>query len=380
MDIEDWIGWGYVNEVEWRLLDRAQAREDVRRFVERAKRGDLSAPPLLHEAVEEEETVREWDMEKIREAGQVIGVAPDAANSDPSPPPSSSTAPTVRLVARHQPASARDASSTRRSTVTVTRNEWAKDSRIPPKSNEAVALLMAEKGVNRRRAYAMLREQKSAEIDTSNVGQGQRIAVMTCLIAHPESGRDAPVLLAALHDAGIKIDMHDTVKTLWALQKTSYIQFRERGGRSLYAIKITDAGLAWAASLKPKFNYDIEVPPEPVMEMAEKASEEALRVFRNAQAFQKEIDELGAGKPLALADEDNPDYIKRPWIKGNLGGWPEFRDIRDRALKATKVNAAAKLLEEAGEDEIALTLLAKTEFTPLEEEVVDLLRRTGEIE
>lgn len=29
--------------------------------------------------------------------------------------------------------------------MTVTRNEWAKDSRIPPKNNEAVAQIMAEK-------------------------------------------------------------------------------------------------------------------------------------------------------------------------------------------------------------------------------------------
>jgi hypothetical protein len=262
--------------------------------------------------------------------------------------------------------------------VTVTRTEWAKDGRIPPKSNEAVALIMAEKGINRRRAYAMIREQKSAEIDTSSIGQGQRVAVLTCLIAHPEAGRDATLLLDELHGAGIKIDMHDTVKTLWALQKTQYIIFRERGGRSLYAIKVTDAGLAWIASLKPKFNY--EVLPEPVVETVEEVPEEALRVFRNAQKFQKEIDELGAGKPLVLDKENDPDYIKRPWFKGNLGGWPSFRDIRDRALKATKINAAAKLLEEAGEDEIALTLLGKTEFTPLEEEVVDLLRRMGEIE
>jgi hypothetical protein len=254
----------------------------------------------------------------------------------------------------------------------TTRSEWAKDSRIPPKSNEAVAQLMAEKGVNRRRAYAMLRAQKSAEIDTSNVGQGQRIAVLTCLIMSPESGRDAPVLLDALHRAGVKIDMHDTVKTLWALQKTQFVQFRERGGRSLYAIKITDEGLA---------AYGEMTTPPAIQEVAVLSNVLALAndvIVQEAENLEpdvvKDLQRWVVGPP---ADDE---YIKRPWVKGNLGGWPCFRDIRDRALKAAKVNAAAKLLEEAGEDEIALTLLAKTEFTPLEGEVVDLLRRTGEIE
>jgi hypothetical protein len=369
MDIEDWIGWGYVNEVEWRLLDRARAREEIRRFVERAQRGDLTSPPLLHEAVEEEETVKEWDMEKIREAGQVIGVAPNAESSDQSPPPSCSTAPTVRLVARHQPANASGASSTGRSTVTTTRSDWERDSRIPPKSNEAVAKLMAEKGVNRRRAYAMLRAQKSAEIDTSNVVQGQRIAVLTCLITHPEAGRDAPILLEALHGAGIRIDMHDTVKTLWALQKTDYVSFRERGGRSLYAIKVTDAGLAWIVSLKPKGD-DNELLPDPVAATVEEVPEEALRVFRNAQAFQKEIDELGAGKPLLP-----------PLPSGYTGpDWPQLTALRQRAAKAEKINQAAKLLEEAGIEDVAIDLMDRTKFNSLEEEVIRLLRTLGEIE
>lgn len=259
--------------------------------------------------------------------------------------------------------------------MTTTRSDWERDNRIPPKSNEAVAKLMAEKGVNRRRAYAMLRAQKSAEIDTSNVVQGQRIAVLTCLIAHPEAGRDAPILVEALHGAKVKIDMHDTVKTLWALQKTDYVSFRERGGRSLYAIKVTDAGLAWIVSLKPKGD-DNELLPDPVAATVEEVPEEALRVFRNAQAFQKEIDELGAGKPLV-----SPDPAKRwkPWPDG-MGGWPSFRFLLDRAQRATKINAAAKLLEEAGEDEIALTLMGRTEFTALEEEVIHLLRIMGEIE
>jgi hypothetical protein len=248
--------------------------------------------------------------------------------------------------------------------VTVTRNEWAKDSRIPPKNNEAVAQIMAEKGVNRRRAYAMLRAQKSAEIDTSTVGQGQRIAVLTCLIMFPESGRDATVLLDALHRAGVKIDMHDTVKTLWALQKTQFVQFRERGGRSLYAIKITDEGLG---------AYE---------EMTAPAIQE-VAVLSNVLALANDVIVQEAEKlePDVVEDLQRWDEEARPpWATIFPDGWtitPALADLLRRHDRANKINAAAKLLEEVGEDAIALDLLAKTDFNQLEQEVIDLLKIMG---
>ncbi|MEY2668627.1 MAG: hypothetical protein RJA59_1265 [Pseudomonadota bacterium] len=254
--------------------------------------------------------------------------------------------------------------------MTTTRTDWAKDNKIPPKSNEAVALIMAEKGVNRRRAYAMLREQKMAEIDTSGVGQGQRVAVLTCLITNPEAGRDAPVLLDALHRAGVKIDMHDTVKTLWALQKTRYVQFRERGGRSLYAIKITDEGLE-------AYERMSSTPPA-IQEVAVLSNVLALAndvIVQEAEKLEPDVVEDLQRWEEPAGDE----YVKRPWIKGNLGGWPCIRDILDRAEKATKINAAAKLLEEVGEDAVALELLDKTQFNPLEDEIIDLLKKMGEL-
>ena len=241
--------------------------------------------------------------------------------------------------------------------MTLTRTDWAKDSRTPPKSNEAVAQIMVEKGVNRRRAYAMLRAQKSAEIDTSTVGQGQRIAVLTCLIMFPESGRDATVLLDALHRAGVKIDMHDTVKTLWALQKTQFVQFRERGGRSLYAIKITDEGLE---------AYGEMTTPPAIQEVA---------VLSNVLALANDVIVQEAERPAVEQEESPP-----PWAVAFGNQWslgPALSDLLRRWDRATKINAAARLLEEAGEDEIALSLMTKTDFSPLEEEVIDLLRKLG---
>lgn len=115
------------------------------------------------------------------------------------------------------------------------------------------------------------------------------------------------------------------------------------------------------------------------------AREHVKRVAANAALLQQEVNDLAAltvtsSDEFTLATPDNQPMVKLPWIKGSMGGWPAFRDIRERALKATKINAAAKLLEEAGEDEIALTLMDKTFFGTLEEEVVKLLQHFGEIE
>jgi hypothetical protein len=98
------------------------------------------------------------------------------------------------------------------------------------------------------------------------------------------------------------------------------------------------------------------------------AREHVKRVAANARLLQQEINDRGAGAPV----------VQPPWIV--LSEWPEFSKIRARAVKATKINAAAKLLEEAGEDEIALTLMGKTDFTTLELEVIKLLRMFEEIE
>jgi Fe2+ or Zn2+ uptake regulation protein len=249
--------------------------------------------------------------------------------------------------------------------MTLSRTDWQKDNTIPPKANEAVAQIMAERGVNRRRAYELLRAQKLAEVDTSSVGQGQRIAVLTCLITHPESGRDATVLLDALHRAGVKIDMHDTVKTLWVLQKTRYVQFREKGNRSLYAIKITDEGLrAYGEMSAPPAAQEVAVLSH-VLELADEVIEQEEKA---AEPERVVLSSMEFTVPLT----------PKPWPP-DMEGWPALRDIRNRAEKAAKIGAALKLLEEVGEEDIALTLMGRIEFTELEEEVINLLKIMGEI-
>ena len=280
--------------------------------------------------------------------------------------------------------------------MTMAKIDWRRDGTVPPKANDEVVLVMAELVVGRRTAYDIVRNRKAAEIDTNGISQNQRTAVMAVLISKPEAGKNTDTLIEAMHEAGIRIDGHDVQKTLWALTKNGHVTFRDRriGDRKtqVYAIKPTREGLSaynfdfQAMSYKEALETTLAETTTPeewiepgVIEPEPEVPEVVVHVLENAKALQEELDEMGAGRQPLIVKKEVVSF-ERPWIKGNMGGWPEFRDVRDRFLKATKINAAAKLLEEAGEDEIALTLLGKTEFTPLEEEVVDLLRRMGEIE
>lgn len=79
-------------------------------------------------------------------------------------------------------------------------------------------------------------------------------------------------------------------------------------------------------------------------EIAHERAKEVATAIANARALQQKVNDLGAGKPTPVKDN----LIERPWTKGELSGWPWFYDLRNRALRAKKLNAAIKLLEEVG--------------------------------
>ena len=123
--------------------------------------------------------------------------------------------------------------------------------KLTPKKNPEVARIMLEQGVGRKRAYTIIREQKMASFKDEVVPQTQRVLVLGCLV---NTGvKTAHGLLDQLHDDGVSIDMHDVVKTLWSLQKTRFVSFREKTNPpSLYAIQVTDQGLAAYADMSER--------------------------------------------------------------------------------------------------------------------------------
>lgn len=273
--------------------------------------------------------------------------------------------------------------------MTMDRQGYRHNDRIPPKTNDEVAAIMAETGLGRRAAYDVVRKRKADQIDINGIGQGQRTAVMAILISKPDAGKNTDTLIAAMHDAGIKIDGHDVQKTLWALDKAGHVTFRARtlGGRKtvVWAIKPTPAGLS-AYDFERSLSLEglegptiFESAPPALVTITEvvddtpepEETEVVVHVLENAKALQEELDKMGAGR--------QPLYRARPWA-GDMEDWPAFRSVRERARKADKINQAAKLLEEAGEEDIALTLMGRTDFNPLEEEVIRLLHVMGELE
>ena len=197
--------------------------------------------------------------------------------------------------------------------------------------------IMREQGVGKKRAF-MIRRRLSEEAHDEPVPNNQRERVIDFL--QRKKVRTSNDLTRELQGEGYAIDDHDATKVLWSLQKTGHVKFRERPHGLLYAIRLTEAGADYetTSSVMPKAYVD-----------------EGFELIPDIHV------------------------ITRPWIKGNLGGWPAIRELRDRARKNTKLTQAAKLLEEVGEDDIALDLMTKTSFTSLEEEVISLLEAFEEL-
>jgi hypothetical protein len=250
-----------------------------------------------------------------------------------------------------------------------------------------VESIMAERGVSKRRAYFLLREQQQEKMTETPVSESQRTRMLAVLYRANGSIRNSTELTEALHKAGYETSGHDTVKVLWSLQKTGHVLFRERQSpRMLYAIKLTTLG---------KIDGKRFAEPQPQVTMVVEEPDP----FVISPVGTIKGDEVVWPEPVPveeLADQDHPDLVEedqvvehfaeatgvplytKPWTL-DMEGFPAMRALRDRARKAVKLAEAAKLLEEAGEDEMALNLMSKTDFNPLEEEVIELLRRFEEI-
>lgn len=205
------------------------------------------------------------------------------------------------------------------------------DDKVP--NNEAVARLMEERGIGRRYAYALARKAAAEAIDVSDVTLSQKEAILLTLVEHPDITNAAELKEVMRHD-GSTIDGHDTAKMLWACQKSGWVKFRESHKRGIYAIKVTEKGL------------------------------DALDRKQRADDIKEE--------DAAPAVDGHPPFVKPDEFK-------VIRSLMKQAKVADRLNEAAKILEEAGEEDIALTVYGKTEFNNLEMEVIRLIRKLENI-
>lgn len=231
----------------------------------------------------------------------------------------------------------------------------------PDLTTMTVDQIATHRGIGKRHAYSLLRRASEAKMDVP-VPSNQRELILSILYRSDGNIRNTDDLSAAVHDVGSKLPPHDVTKVLWSLQKSQYVRFRERANGSLFAIKLTTEGLEAArrrASTEPEAE---EQSPEPGPEPNEWPFPEENTVVETS-----------------LTTHPDLLIVALPWIQGSMDGYPVMRALRDRAIKAQKLNAAAKILEEAGEDDMVLAIMAKTEVTGLEAEVINLLRHFGEI-
>jgi hypothetical protein len=221
--------------------------------------------------------------------------------------------------------------------------------------------IMRERKVGKRYAYEILKRLSEEQNLATAVPDNQRERVLAVL--YKTGARDTNALKDALHRDGYEVDGHDTTKVMWSLQKTGHVKFRERQSpRMLYAIKLTDKGRQDGRKyLNGKKRED---PP----------TEERSPVNIDA-------DRITPPEEYAVSQPEPEPVVDRPaayWVD-HPEEWPAINDLRERAAKAQKLGAAAKILEEVGEDDMVLALMGKTEFTPLEREVIDILDHYQEL-
>jgi hypothetical protein len=210
-------------------------------------------------------------------------------------------------------------------------------------------------------------------------------------ILRSHSGRDRVIRFLASAPEGVvfttkeiaqelRLDINKVQYVLDGLMKKGIVEFRDvrnLGTASGDHKTKMDIHLAKRARYNPMVAAAIErAAPEGDQAAPESNELGTTHTVKPSQIIAVEAEVVAA--PLPIVNPMMP-QVDLPWFRGNLDGWPAFRDVRDRAIKAKKLNVAAKILEEVGEDEMALRLMDKTMFSPLEKEVIDLLERFKEI-
>jgi hypothetical protein len=225
------------------------------------------------------------------------------------------------------------------------------DQRIPDDSPE-VARIMRERGVGRRRATHLARKQRAESIDVSDVSLSQKEQVLLAVVNHKP--KNSIELQRVMRLNGSTIDGHDTAKMLWACQKMGWVTFKERkaGGSQMagiYGIKVTDKGYSAASGRDAA--------------QAGPAVVDAIITDDVPEGFRKPKEQAVIEKAAEVVAEAVTIAKER---------YPLITDILLRAAKAERLNSAARILEQAGEEDLALQVMGKTEFTPLEKEVIDM--------
>jgi len=168
------------------------------------------------------------------------------------------------------------------------------------------------------------------------------------------------------------IPQHDVVHALWDLQKQGWLRFREKhipGGSELTRIRLTSVGR------KAMEDLAAHRPLDAAMEVVEARESNPFLMEPRDYATITAAAHLADG---AVGSGARPKPEQAVLDAGMLldAGFPLIHALVQRR---GKVEQAARLLEEAGEVDLALQAIEKahTAYTPFEEEVIRLLGDLG---
>lgn len=196
-------------------------------------------------------------------------------------------------------------------------------------------------------------------VEADAIALAQRDRVLVALHEHGDAARDAAEMFEWFRPGGgaNRLDPHNVVKTLWSLQKTGHVLFRESkkevsggGVSALVRIRLTASGRTRARSLLTGEAVPLEA-------SAPVAAAAPVPIAIGA------VLEL-PGRPLAFRAD-------------HLDGLPHLSLLLAELPRRRKALAAADLLESAELSELAIAVLDAVSLTPLERELVTLFERIG---
>ena len=268
-----------------------------------------------------------------------------------------------------------------------------------------VEQIMEDRGVNKGTAYD-LRKQATAEVNS----KGASVSLAQEILAILKNGhaKDVDALREALVFKDHHASPHDIVKAVWSLQKRALVTFYERkSGRDsiITKIKLTPRGevetglRAEHDSAKPdrvKGSRELKRRSPVGKDMTDERNQYHVAKAGPAEVIHSdgEVEIRPATRSLPRWEdrtfrnggETKPDVQpaaplnqnERPYVPPDpFEGFPLIKAIYERKRQATKLEAAAESLLEAGELDMASEVLEKVQFTDLEKEILKWLAGDG---
>lgn len=271
--------------------------------------------------------------------------------------------------------------------TTEVKKDWGHNDKIPSQSNARVNEIMAERGIGRRAAYDAARRERMGELG-ENVPQNQKDIALQALLINGKA-KDQRVLQNWMRQLGFVIDEHALTHTVWALQKSQLVRFRElsASGR-LTNIKLSPLGEKKARTARdngksgpvekivtapvrpaPKVVPDVPYTP-PVVKVVEPGPDKASHEAQVAR-LGPTVPAIAAQVPFTPAEAlTKPTPIVTPVVETKPMDLSAYPLISKLISRRKKVEAAAEMLMEAGQEDLAMKALESIEYSEFETEVL----------